>query len=67
MKQLQRFCDVCKVRWGITPLQIFIYRDEGHYEMPDDETSWKPNYHTHIVWDRMNHNTASLANSCRRT
>ena len=34
MKQLQRFCDVCKVRWGITPLQIFIYRDEGHYEMP---------------------------------
>ena len=62
MKQLQRFCDVCKVRWGITPLQIFIYRDEGHYEMPDDETSWKPNYHTHIVWDRMNHNTGK---SCK--
>ena len=57
-----RFCDVCKVRWGITPLQIFIYRDEGHYEMPDDETSWKPNYHTHIVWDRMNHNTGK---SCK--
>ena len=50
MKQLQRFCDVCKVRWGITPLQIFIYRDEGHYEMPDDETSWKPNYHTMPLW-----------------
>ena len=30
--------------------------------MPDDETSWKPNYHTHIVWDRMNHNTGK---SCK--
>ncbi len=62
MKQLQRFCDVCKERWGITPLQIFIHRDEGHYETPGDETSWKPNYHAHIVWDWMNHDTGK---SCK--
>lgn len=62
MKQLQRFCDVCKERWGITPLQIFIHRDEGHYETPGDKTTWKPNYHAHIVWDWMNHDTGK---SCK--
>ena len=29
MEQLQHFCEVCKERWGITALQIFIHRDEG--------------------------------------
>ena len=62
MKQLQRFCEVCKERWGITPLQIFIHRDEGHYETPGDKTTWKPNYHAHIVWDWMNHDTGK---SCK--
>ena len=28
MKQLQNFCEVCKQRWGITALQIFIHRDD---------------------------------------
>ena len=36
MEQLQRFCEVCKERWGITALQVFIHRDEGHYENPQD-------------------------------
>lgn len=62
MKQLQRFCEVCKERWGITPLQIFIHRDEGHYQIPNDKATWKPNYHAHIVWDWMNHNTGK---SCK--
>lgn len=62
MEQLQHFCEVCKERWGITPLQIFIHRDEGHYETPGNETSWKPNYHAHIVWDWMNHDTGK---SCK--
>ena len=29
MEQLKHFCEVCKERWGITPLQVFIHRDEG--------------------------------------
>ncbi len=62
MEQLRHFCEVCKERWGITPLQIFIHRDEGHYETPGDETSWKPNYHAHIVWDWMDHDTGK---SCK--
>ena len=62
MERLRHFCEVCKERWGITPLQIFIHRDEGHYETPGDKTTWKPNYHAHIVWDWMNHDTGK---SCK--
>ena len=62
MKQLQNFCEVCKQRWGITALQIFIHRDEGHYINPGDTATWKPNLHAHIVWDWMNHDTGK---SCK--
>lgn len=57
IEQLRHFCGVCKERWGITPLQIFIHRDEGHYGTPGDVATWKPNLHAHIVWDWMNHDT----------
>lgn len=62
MEQLRRFCEVCKERWGITALQVFIHRDEGHYETPGDKATWRPNYHAHIVWDWMNHDTGK---SCK--
>ena len=62
MEQLQCFCEVCKERWGITALQVFIHRDEGHYGIPKDNATWKPNLHAHIVWDWMNHDTGK---SCK--
>ena len=62
LEQLQHFCEVCKERWGITALQIFIHRDEGHYGIPGDTDTWKPNLHAHIVWDWMNHDTGK---SCK--
>lgn len=62
MEQLQHFCEVCKERWGITALQIFIHRDEGHYGTPGNTATWKPNLHAHIVWDWMNHETGK---SCK--
>lgn len=62
MEQLLHFCEVCKERWGITPLQVFIHRDEGHYSNPQDPATWKPNLHAHIVWDWMNHETGK---SCK--
>lgn len=62
MEQLQQFCEVCNKRWGITALQIFIHRDEGHYGTPNDPATWKPNLHAHIVWDWMNHETGK---SCK--
>ena len=62
MEQLRKFCEVCKQRWGITALQVFIHRDEGHYGIPGDNATWKPNLHAHIVWDWMNHDTGK---SCK--
>lgn len=53
---------MCKERWGITPLQVFIHRDEGHYSNPEDIATWKPNLHAHIIWDWMNHETGK---SCK--
>ena len=63
-----KFGEECQKRWGITPLQIFLHKDEGHWlsgqpEAGDRESfqvgeKWfKPNYHTHIVFDWMNHDT----------
>ena len=62
MEQLQKFCEVCNERWGVTALQVFIHRDEGHYGTPGDNATWKPNLHAHIVWDWMNHDTGK---SCK--
>ena len=62
MEQLRRFCEVCRERWGVTALQVFIHRDEGHYGIPGDNATWKPNLHAHIVWDWMNHDTGK---SCK--
>ena len=57
MDDLLRYADAVHQRFGITPLQIFIHRDEGHFEGEDDDKIWKPNYHAHIVWDWINHET----------
>ena len=62
LEQLQHFCEECKEHWGITALQIFIHRDEGHYGNLGDTATWMPNLHAHIVWDWMNHDTGK---SCK--
>lgn len=62
VEQLRHFCEMCRERWGITALQIFIHRDEGHYGIPGDNDTWKSNLHAHIVWDWMNHETGK---SCK--
>jgi hypothetical protein len=60
--ELRNYAQACHDLWGITAIQMFIHRDEGHYENPTDKKSWKPNYHAHIVWDWMNHETGK---SCK--
>lgn len=57
MEQLKAFCDACQATWGITPLQIHIHRDEGHYEDPETKTRWNPNYHAHIIWNWIDYQT----------
>ena len=66
LADVRRFAEECQSRWGITPLQIFLHKDEGLWlngqpEAGDHECfqvggRWfKPNYHAHIVFDWMNH------------
>ena len=68
LTDVRKFGEECQRRWGITPLQIFLHKDEGHWlngqpEAEDRESfkvgnRWfKPNYHAHIVFDWMNHET----------
>ena len=68
LADVRRFGEECQRRWGITPLQIFLHKDEGHWlngqPKVDDRESFqvgerwfKPNYHAHIVSDWMNHDT----------
>ena len=68
LADVRKFGEECRRRWGITPLQIFLHKDEGHWlsgqpEAGDRESfqvgeRWfKPNYHAHIVFDWMNHDT----------
>lgn len=46
MADLQKYCEECRKKFGIIPLQIHVHRDEGHIKAKD----WKPNLHAHIVW-----------------
>ena len=57
MSDLQRYAQAVHKRWGITAIQIHIHRDEGHFENPDDMSTWQPNYHAHFIWDWMDHVT----------
>ena len=68
LADVHKFGEECQRRWGITPLQIFLHKDEGHWlnGQPDTEDResfkvgerwFKPNYHAHIVFDWMNHDT----------
>jgi len=57
LKALLRFTRMVETRWGIKALQVHLHRDEGHYEIPGDDSTWKPNFHAHIIWDWMDHTT----------
>ena len=68
LADVREFGEECQRCWGITPLQIFLHKDEGHWlgGKPDAEDKesfqvggkwFKPNYHAHIVFNWMNHET----------
>lgn len=52
MADLQRYCEECRNKFGIVPLQIHVHRDEGHSKAKE----WKPNLHAHIVWSMYDEN-----------
>ena len=52
-----RYVNQVHERWGIRAIQIHMHRDEGHYENPEDKSTWQPNLHAHIIWDWIDHTT----------
>ena len=57
MSDLLKYTEKVCQRWGVRAIQIHIHKDEGHYTIPDDPSTWQPNLHAHIIWDWMNHET----------
>ena len=57
MDDLLHYVNRVHEKWGITAIQIHMHRDEGHYENPEDKSSWQPNLHAHIIWDWIDHTT----------
>ncbi len=52
LADVRKFGEECQRRWGITPLQIFL---QESFQVGN---RWfKPNYHAHVVFDWMNHET----------
>lgn len=51
LADLRRYADECQRRWGITPLQIDLHRDEGHY---DHAGKWVPHIHAHLTFEYVN-------------
>lgn len=57
MDDLLQYAERVHERWGIRAIQIHMHKDEGHYENPEDESTWQPNLHAHIIWDWIDHAT----------
>lgn len=51
--------------FGYKLLQAYIHADEGHYERAGDPSSWKPNLHAHLVFDRYGHETGKGVRTTR--
>ncbi len=65
LKELLRFTRMVETRWGIKALEVHFHRDEGHYEIPGDDSTWKPNYHAHIIWDWMEVDSTPKCNALK--
>lgn len=53
MEELQELGRRFQEKFGVTPVQIAIHKDEGHWH----GEVWKPNLHAHIVFDWYDHST----------
>ena len=55
MDDLLHYVNKVHEKWGIRAIQIHMHKDEGHYENPEDKSTWRPNLHAHIIWDWIDH------------
>ena len=42
---IRKFGEECQRRWGITPLQVFLHKDEGHWLNGQPEAEDKESFH----------------------
>ena len=49
LEQVKKFGELCQQEYGLTPLQYYVHKDEGHYDAMSGD--WIPNLHAHIVVD----------------
>lgn len=62
MAQLKELARRFQERFGFQTIQIAIHKDEGHF---DEEGTWKPNLHAHMVFDWYNHDTGKSIRTTR--
>ena len=55
MDDLLHYVNKVHEKWDIRAIQIHMHKDEGHYENPEDKSTWRPNLHAHIIWDWIDH------------
>lgn len=44
LTDVKKFGEECQRRWGITPLQIFLHKDEGHWLSGQPEVEDKESF-----------------------
>lgn len=57
MNDLKKVADNLQKELGIKVFQIFLHRDEGHY---DENDIWKTNYHAHLVAEWIDDKTKKM-------
>ena len=62
MKQLKELARRFQERFGFQTIQIAIHKDEGHFQ---EDGTWKPNLHAHMVFDWYNHETGKSIRTTR--
>ena len=54
LADVHKFGEECKQRWGITPLQIFLHKDEGHWLSGQPEAEDRESFQIDGKWFKPN-------------
>ena len=53
IEDIKKLADAMHQRWGFHFVQLAIHKDEGNWK----DGVWKSNFHAHLVFDKINHET----------
>ena len=54
LADVRKFGEECQRRWGITPLQIFLHKDEGHWLNGQPEAEDRESFKVGDRWFKPN-------------